>query len=96
MGASSTGPWRDRVDEVGRDVADRAQELVAQGQKRRVIVRDAGGKPVVRLPLLVGLAVGLATLFTAPWLLIIGVVVGALAKLRLAVVRDEPPLLPPG
>lgn len=98
MPTPSNRPWVDQVDRAGRQVADRTQELLEQGQTRRLVVRDGKGKAIVQLPLLIGLVAAAVLTIGAPWLVVLGGLVGFLAGLRLQVVlrRTRPPELPDG
>lgn len=87
-------PWVDQVESAGREAAHRAQDLIARGNARRAILRDAKGELLVQLPLTVGIVAALILVLSAPWLAVIAGVVGLLAGLHLQVVRPEPPQLP--
>jgi len=73
------------------DLVEKGKELVEKGNRRRVIIRNAGGKQVLEVRVTVAVAAVIIAMFIGfpGWLLLLGVVgLGVLAKLRVEIVRD--------
>jgi Domain of unknown function (DUF4342) len=87
-------PWSERVDEAGRDAADRAREIINRGNARRVLLRDPKGAVLVQLPLTAAVVVALLLVVSAPWLAVIGAAITLIAGCSLQVMRLEPPQIP--
>lgn len=84
-------PWSERMDVSGNQLVERVKEIAQDANARKVIVRDQQGKELVTVPLGWGAAGGMVTLFTAPWLAVLAAVGGAVAKVKIEVVRDGDP-----
>ncbi len=96
MGAE-TGPetgqrtWTERIEMTGNDLLARFQELIQEGNVRRVIIRRPGGEILLEVPLTPAVAVGGVLTVMHPVLMAIGALAAALAKVQVEVVRSEDP-----
>lgn len=81
--------WSERMDVSGNQLVGRVKEIAQDANARKVIVRDQQGKELVTVPLGWGAAGGVVTLFAAPWLAVLAAIGGAVAKVKIEVVRDE-------
>jgi hypothetical protein len=84
--------FHDFVEEVqvlGRDLVDKVQALIHEGNVRRIIVRDEHGNTFVEIPVTVA-AIGAVV---APVLAALGTISALVAKFTIVVVRteDKPP-----
>ena len=69
----------------GEDLLKKVKEIIAQGNVRRIIVKNKDGKSIVELPLTVGV-VGAAL---APLLAAVGAVAALVTECTIVVEREE-------
>jgi Domain of unknown function (DUF4342) len=92
MGEGSHRTWVEEIDIAGRDLVERMQHLLREGNVRRVILRDPNDNVLIEVPLPVGVAVGGVVVLAAPVLAALGAIAALVTNFRLQVVRaDEPP-----
>lgn len=70
----------------GAEIINKIQELIHQGNIRRIIIKNEEGKTLIEIPLLLGL-VGAAV---APVLAAVGAIGALVAKLTIVVEKDDP------
>ena len=79
--------WTEEVEISGSEVVDRVKELIAEGNVRRLIIRNSDDKQLLEIPLTAGVAVGgVVTIFALP-LAILGAAAALLANVKLQIVR---------
>lgn len=61
------------------------EDLIKEGNLRRIIVRDQNGEKYIEIPLLVGAIGSLA----APYITLIGVLAGVLAKFSVEITKKD-------
>lgn len=100
--------WRERgetfVEEfevAGNDLVRRVQELVEQGNVRRLLIRNNEGELLLEIPLTAAVVGGGAVAIFAPIIAALGAMAALMVRLRIEVVRvaeaevqhddDEPP-----
>jgi Domain of unknown function (DUF4342) len=76
----------EEVHFVGRDLVDKVQDLIHEGNVQRIVVKDEHGNTFVEIPITVA-AVGA---ILAPLLAAIGAISALVAKFTIVVVRSEP------
>ncbi len=76
---------------AGRDLADKIQELIHEGNVRRIIIKDDHGRTFMEIPLTVA-TVGA---ILAPVLAAVGAVATVIAHFTVVVERDAPAGTPP-
>jgi hypothetical protein len=82
----------------GDKVVGKVKEIIEQGNVRRIIIKSEDGKPLLEVPMTVGMiGVGLGVVF-APVLAAIGALAAIVARVTVVVERVEtpPPPAPPG
>ena len=65
----------------------RIKELIAEGNVRKLIIRDGSGKYLLEIPLTIGVVAGGAFALTAPIWAALTTIAGVLAKIQIEVVR---------
>lgn len=70
----------------GSEIVSKIQELIHQGNIRRIIIKNEEGKTLIEIPLIIGL-VGAAL---APVLAAVGAIGALVAKLTIVVEKIEP------
>jgi hypothetical protein len=87
-------PWKTFTEEIevaGHQLVDQVQKLIAEGNVRRIRVRSQRGDVYLDLPLTFGAVTGGVVALAAPWLAVLGAVAGLLTKVKVEIVRQEPP-----
>jgi hypothetical protein len=81
--------WTEQIEVAGSELVDRTQELISEGNVRRVIIYDSDGKKLMEVPLTAGVVVGGAFTLLAPVLAALGAMAALLARVKIEVVRSE-------
>ena len=87
-------PWKTFAEEIevsGQHLLSEINRLIAEGNVRKLNVKSPSGDVFLSLPLTGGAIAGGILVLGAPWLAVIAGVAGMLAKVKLEVVRTEPP-----
>jgi hypothetical protein len=74
---------------AGRDLVDRVEELIEQGNVRRLIILNREGRPLLEIPLTAGVVAGGAVTLAHPVLAAVGAMAALLADVTIKVVRVE-------
>lgn len=86
---SKGGRWVEEVEVAGRDAVARVQDLIEEGNVRRLILKTAEDKVIFEVPLTAGVVVGAGALALAPMFAAIGAAVAFLARVKIQVVRTD-------
>lgn len=86
----NTRTWTEEVEIVGNQLVERVQELVAEGNVRRLIIRGTDDKTLLEIPLTFGAVAGGALVFAAPWLAALGAFAALVARVKIEIVRESP------
>jgi hypothetical protein len=83
--------WREEVVVTGSELVERVKKLVAEGNVRRIIIRNKEGTSLLEIPLTAGVAVGGVVTIVAPVLAALGALAALLSEFRVEVVgtRDS-------
>jgi hypothetical protein len=74
---------------AGRDLVDRVEELIEQGNVRRLIILNKEGRALLEIPLTAGVVAGGAVTLFRPVLAALGAMAALLADVTIKVVRVE-------
>ncbi|HVO43534.1 MAG TPA: DUF4342 domain-containing protein [Aggregatilineales bacterium] len=94
---SSTGSsdafktFTEQVNVAGNEVVKRVQELIAEGNVRRVIIKEPNGRILLEIPLTLGAVAGVGLVSFAPVLAAIGAIAALVAKVNIVIERYENP-----
>lgn len=81
--------WVEEMEVAGSDLVERVKSLVAEGNVRRLIIRNANNEVLIEVPLTPAVVVGgVATIFN-PVLAALGTMAALIAKLKIEIVRAE-------
>jgi hypothetical protein len=86
--------WRTFTEEIevtGQQLLETINRLIAEGNVRKLNIKSESGDVFLSVPLTGGALAGGVIMLGAPWLALIAGVAGLLAKVKLEVVRNEPP-----
>lgn len=81
--------WTEQIEVTGDDLKKRVEELVEEGNVRRLIVRNEHGDVLMEIPLTAGVAIGGVVTIFNPVLTALGALGAMLAHLKIEVVRAE-------
>jgi hypothetical protein len=73
----------------GEELLEKVKEIIREGNARKLIIKDEGGKTLIEVPLTIGVVGGAALAMFAPVLVAIGAIAGILAKCTLVVERVD-------
>ena len=68
-----------------KDLLNKIEELIREGNVRRIIIKDADGKPYIEIPLSIGVIGAIA----APVVTAIGALAGVVANFTVEIIRKE-------
>jgi len=81
--------WTEQIEIAGSELVDRTKELIAEGNVRRLIIRNPDDEKLLEVPLTAGVVVGGAFTVLAPVLAALGAMAALLARVKVEVVRTE-------
>jgi hypothetical protein len=90
-GAGETKPERGFFEEIevkGEELIARVKALAAEGQVRRIRVREPDGDLALDIPLTFGAVAGGAMVLAAPALALLGTLAALVARVKVEIVRD--------
>jgi diacylglycerol kinase family enzyme len=88
-GAEDEHTWTENIEIAGSELVDRTKELIAEGNVRRLIIRNQDDEKLLEVPLTTGVVVGGAFTLLAPILAALGAMAALLARVKVDVVRTE-------
>lgn len=86
--AADKKTFSEEIEVAGNQVVDQVKHLVAQGNIRRLIIRNADDNVILEMPLTVGAVAGGAIVLAAPWLAALGAFAALVARVKIEIVRD--------
>jgi hypothetical protein len=87
---SKTRTFSDELEVAGNQLVERVQELVKEGNARRIILRNQEGEVLMDINLTVGAVVGGVAMLAAWWLAPLAAVAAVFARIKVEIVREEP------
>jgi diacylglycerol kinase family enzyme len=81
--------WTENIEIAGSELVDRTKELIAEGNVRRLIIRNQDDEKLLEVPLTTGVVVGGAFTLLAPILAALGAMAALLARVKVEVVRTQ-------
>ncbi len=81
--------WVEEMEVAGNELVDRVKALVAEGNVRRLIIRNANNEVLIEVPLTSAVFVGGVATLVSPVLAALGALAALFAKLKLDIVRVE-------
>ena len=79
--------WTEEFEVAGKDLVERVKKLIAEGNVRRVIIRNEKGESLLEIPLTAGVVVGGALALAYPVLAALGALAALIAHFKVDVVR---------
>lgn len=81
--------WTEQIEVTGDELKKRVEDLIQEGNVRRLIVRNEHGDVLMEVPLTPAVAIGGVVTIVNPVLAALGAIGAMLAHLKLEVVRTE-------
>lgn len=81
--------WVEEMEVAGHELVDRVKSLVAEGNVRRLIIRNANGEVLIEVPLTPAVVVGGVATIINPVLAALGALAALIARLKIEIVRAE-------
>ena len=81
--------WTEQVQAAGEEVWKRGEDLVQEGNVRRMIIRNEHGDILLQVPLIPAVVIGGILTLVNPVLAVIGVIAALLAHLKFEIVRKQ-------
>lgn len=82
--------FTEKIEVAGEQLSSTVKNLMSDASVRRIVIRNGDGRQLVSIPMAAGVAGGAAAILFAPMLSLVAVIGGAVAKLKLEIVRDQP------
>lgn len=86
---SDSKTWYEEFTVSGGQALDKVKEVIAEGNVRRVFIKNSDGKVLLEVPLTAGVAVTAVTAMIAPALVAIGAVAAFVAQVTIGVERER-------
>ncbi len=81
--------WVEVMEVAGNELVERVKALVAEGNVRRLIIRNANDDVLLEVPLTPAVVVGGMATVMSPVLAALGALAALIAKLKIEIVRVE-------
>jgi hypothetical protein len=83
--------FTETIEVAGGELVDRVKKLIAEGNVRRLIIRNEKGESLLEIPLTAGVVVGGALALVYPVLAALGALAALLARVKIEVIRSSSP-----
>ena len=81
--------FTEQIEIAASDLVDRTNELIEEGNVRRIIIRNEEDEVLMEVPLTAGVVVGGAVTIVAPVLAALGALAALLTHVKIEVVRER-------
>jgi hypothetical protein len=81
--------WTEEIEIAAGDLVATLRNLVAEGNVRRLIIRNSGDRSLLEIPLTAGVVIGSTLALLAPVLAALGALAALLSKVKIVIVRDR-------
>lgn len=81
--------WTEEIEIAANQLVDQVKDLLAEGNVRRLVIRQPDGRLLIEIPLTAGAAVGGALAIFHPILAALGAMAALLARVKIEIVREE-------
>ncbi|MEO8608557.1 MAG: DUF4342 domain-containing protein [Chloroflexota bacterium] len=81
--------FSEQLEVAGNQLVDQVQDLVKQGNVRKLIIRTSDDRELMQVSLTVGAVAGGVLALAAPWLAALGAIAALVARVKIEVVREE-------
>ena len=81
--------WKEEIVIAAGDLVDTVKKLVAEGNVRRLIIKNTEDQSLLEIPLTAGVVIGSTLALLAPVLAALGALAALLSKVKIVIVRDR-------
>ncbi|MBZ0282565.1 MAG: DUF4342 domain-containing protein [Anaerolineae bacterium] len=81
--------FTEQVEVAGNQLVERVQDLVKQGNARRLIIRNAENEVLMDINLTVGAVAGGVVVLGAWWIAALAVIAALVVRVKVEIVREE-------
>jgi hypothetical protein len=81
--------WTEEIEIAGNELVTRVKELIAEGNVRRLIIRQPNGNILLEVPLTAGVAVGGVVTLLNPVMAALGALAALLVDLKVEIIREK-------
>jgi hypothetical protein len=81
--------WTEEIEIAAGDLVATLRNLVAEGNVRRLIIKNSGDRSLLEIPLTAGVVIGSTLALLAPVLAALGALAALLSKVKIVIVRDR-------
>jgi hypothetical protein len=78
----------EQLEVAGNQLVDKVQELINQGNVRKVIIKSSDDRELLEVSLTVGAVAGGVVALAAPWLAALGAIAALVARVKIEIVRE--------
>lgn len=82
--------WYEEFTVTGTQLLDQVKKLIAEGNVRRVFIKNQDGRTLLEIPLTAGVAITAVTSVLAPALVAVGAIAAMLSQVTIGVERAQP------
>src|SRR5690625_4588922 len=81
--------WYEEFTVTGTQLLDQVKKLIAEGNVRRVFIKNQDGRTLLEIPLTAGVAITAVTSVLAPALVAVGAIAAMLSQVTIGVEREH-------
>jgi len=81
--------WTEEIEIAAGDLVATVKKLVAEGNVRRLIIKNTAGQHLLEIPLTAGVVIGGTLALLAPVLAALGALAALLSKVKIVIIRDR-------
>jgi uncharacterized membrane protein len=83
--------FAEELNVAGNQLLERVQELIQQGNIRRLSIVDSSGRTLLEVPLTLGVVGGAGVAIFAPFIAAVGAIAALVTRVRIVIERYEDP-----
>jgi hypothetical protein len=80
--------WTEEIEIAAGDLVATVKKLVAEGNIRRLIIKNSEGQSLLEIPLTAGVVISSTLVLLAPVLAALGALAALLTRVKIVIVRD--------
>jgi Domain of unknown function (DUF4342) len=81
--------WTEEIEIAASDLIATVKKLIAEGNVRRLIIKNTEGQSLLEIPLTAGVVIGGTLVLLAPVLAALGALAALLSKVKIKIVREH-------
>lgn len=86
-----TNTISEQLEVAGSQLVTQVQDLIKQGNARRLIIRNSENEVLMDINLTVGAVAGGVMMLGAWWIAALAVIAGLVARVKIEIIREEAP-----